>query len=169
MYGLCQEMCPSEHRLAVVGWWMGEAECTLTEDVAATPDEVRRFYVDLDNIKGVHPLVESVRSIEKRPVDGGYLQVYRVRDRISLRLFTLRTSYQATLFVPETGDVIAEARQFPRVRLRSAVAFAPVDGGTRITERTRIRAPRPLSTLTTREAVKAHAAMLAGIRRHFET
>jgi hypothetical protein len=32
----------------------------------------------------------------------------------------------------------------------------------------RIEAPRVLATVTTWEAVEAHTAMLAGIRRHFE-
>jgi hypothetical protein len=49
------------------------------------------------------------------------------------------------------------------------VSFEPVDNGTRVTERIRITAPRLLAPLTTREAVKAHIAMLAGIRHHFES
>jgi hypothetical protein len=49
------------------------------------------------------------------------------------------------------------------------VSFEAIDGGTRVTERIRIAAPRPLAPVTTREAVKAHIAMLAGIRRHFES
>ena len=32
-----------------------------------------------------------------------------------------------------------------------------------------IQAPRPLATTTVRQAVAAHAEMLAGIRRHFES
>jgi hypothetical protein len=43
------------------------------------------------------------------------------------------------------------------------------DGGTRVTERIRIAAPRPLAPMTTREGVKAHIEMLAGIRRHFKS
>jgi hypothetical protein len=41
----------------------------LTEHVPAT-DVVRRFYVDLDNITALHPLVVSVRSTRKTG-DGG--------------------------------------------------------------------------------------------------
>jgi hypothetical protein len=72
------------------------------------------------------------------------------------------------LHVPDTGDVTAEARQFPRVRLCTTVSFEPIDAGTRITERMRIDAPRALAPMTVREAVKAHTAMLAGMRRCFE-
>ena len=89
-------------------------------------------------------------------------------DRIPLGPFTIQITYQARLHVPAGGDVTTEADQSPGVRLRGTVSFEPVDGGTRVTERIRIAAPRPLASMTTREAVKAHIEMLAGIRRHFE-
>jgi hypothetical protein len=147
---------------------MRSTEATLTELVPAPPDAVRGFYVDLNNIRLVHPLVTSVRTIARRDTADGYVQDYRVTDRIPLRLFTLRVTYAARLHVPVAGDVVAEARQFPRVRLHSVVTFEQFDGGTRIVERMRITAPRLLAAVTTREAVKAHTAMLAGIRRRFE-
>jgi hypothetical protein len=151
-----------------VSWWIARAERTLTEQIPAPPEAVRRFYVDLNNIRLVHPLVTSVRTLARRETADGYVQVYRVRDRIPLKLFTLRTSYWARLYVPAAGDVIAEARQFPRVRLHSKVTFEALGAGTQLVERTRIEAPRILATVTTREAIKAHTAMLAGMRRHFE-
>jgi hypothetical protein len=80
----------------------------------------------------------------------------------------LRTSYVARLYVPATGDVLSDARQFPRVRLRSAVAFEPTGTGTRVVERITIEAPRPLASVTVRKGVAAHTEMLAGIRRRFE-
>jgi hypothetical protein len=43
------------------------------------------------------------------------------------------------------------------------------DAGTRVSQRIRIAAPRPLAAMTTREGIKAHIEMLAGIRRHFES
>ena len=67
-----------------------------------------------------------------------------------------------------TGDVSSEARQFPRVRLSSTVAFEPAASGTRVVERIRIEAPWPLASVTARKAVEAHTEMLAGIRRRFE-
>jgi Polyketide cyclase / dehydrase and lipid transport len=141
---------------------------TLTEDVPAPPDVVRDFYTDLDNLTFVHPLVVSVRGMSRTETAGGYRQTYRVRDRIPLGRYTLPISYVARLDVPRAGDVIAEARQFPRVRLHSTMTFEPAEAGTRVTERMRIEAPRPLAAVTTREAVKAHIAMLAAIRRRFE-
>jgi Polyketide cyclase / dehydrase and lipid transport len=152
-----------------MSWWVSHAERTLSEEVPAPPDDVRDFYVDLDNIKLVHPLIVSVQATSRTETPDGYLQGYRVVDRIPLGPFTMRITYRARLHVRADGDVLTEADQSPGVRLRGTVSFAPLDGGTRITERIRIAAPRPLASVTTREAVKAHIEMLAGIRRHFES
>ena len=133
-----------------------------------SPDDVRGFYADLDNISCVHPLVVSVRTVDRSETADGYVQTYRVSDRIPLGPLRLRTSYVARLHVPVAGDVLPEARQFPRVRLRGTVAFEPTATGTRVVERMRIEAPRPLASVTTRKAVEAHTEMLAGIRRAFE-
>ena len=151
-----------------MSWWAARAERTVSEEIPAPPDKVRDFYVNLDNIKQVHPLVVAVRTTDRRQTADGYVQTYRVKDRIPLGPLRLRISYVARLHVPNTGDVTAESRQFPRVRLHTTVAFEPTGSGTRITEYMRIEAPRPLAALTTREAVNAHIAMLAGIRRTFE-
>jgi hypothetical protein len=91
-----------------------------------------------------------------------------VQDRIPLGPLNLRISYVARLHISDAGDVLAEADQFPRVRLRTKVTFEPIDAGTRITERMHIEAPRILAAMTVREAVKAHTAMLAGMRHCFE-
>jgi len=143
------------------------AERVLAEEIPASPDDVRAFYVDLDNIKTVHPLVVSVRETARSELADGYCQSYRVKDRIPLGPFTLPTSYTAHLRVASDGPVITEARQFPRVRLYGVVSFDAVGAGTKITERLTIHAPRALAAVTIREAVKAHIEMLAGIRRHF--
>ena len=151
-----------------MSWLVARAQRTVSEQIPAPPHEVRDFYVDLDNIKKVHPLVVAVRRTGREETVDGYVQSYRVRDRIPLGPLNLRISYVARLHVPNAGDVTAEAFQFPRVRLRTTVTFEPIDTGTRITEHIRIDAPRPLAAMTTREAVTAHAAMLAGMRRCFE-
>lgn len=152
-----------------MSWWAVHAERTLSEHVPAPPDAVRDFYVDLDNIKLVHPLIVSVETVSRGETPEGYQQTYRVVDRIPLGPLTIRTSYQARLRVPARGDVLTEADQSPGVRLRGRVSFEPVDGGTRVTERIGITAPRLLAGVTIREGVKAHVKMLAGIRSHFES
>ncbi|KKC05315.1 SRPBCC family protein [Mycobacterium nebraskense] len=152
-----------------MSWWVAHAEHTLTEEVPAPPDQVRDFYVDLDNIKLVHPLIVSVETLSRNETPDGYLHSYRVRDRIPLGPFTMKITYRARLRVPAAGDVLTEADQSPGVHLRGTVRFEPIAAGTRVTERIRIAAPRLLAPMTTREAVKAHVEMLAGIRRHFES
>jgi hypothetical protein len=151
-----------------VSFWIAHAAKTLTEEIPATPDQVRDFYVNLDNIKVVHPLVVSVQTISRSQTPDGYQQTYRVHDRIPLGKLAIGISYWARVEVPVHGDVITEARQFPRVRLNGTVTFEPIDSGTRLTERLRVAAPRPLAAMTQREADNAHIAMLAGIRSHFE-
>jgi hypothetical protein len=152
-----------------MSWWIARAERTLTEEVPAPPDEVRDFYVDLDNIKLVHPLIVSVEELSRSEVADGYQQSYQVVDQMRLGPFTFQITYRARLHVPVKGDVQTEAYQSPGVRLRGNITFAPIQGGTRVTERVQIAAPRLLAGYTTREAVKAHIAMLSGIRSHFES
>ncbi|MEE2854738.1 MAG: SRPBCC family protein [Actinomycetota bacterium] len=152
-----------------MSWWTVHAERTLSEHVPAPPEAVRNFYVDLDNIKLVHPLIVSVETVSRSATPDGYQQTYRVVDRIPLGPLTIRTSYRARLRVPARGDVLTEADQSPGVRLRGTVSFDPADGGTRVTERIGITAPRLLAGVTIREGVKAHVKMLAGIRSHFES
>ena len=145
-----------------------DAERTLTEQIPAPPNDVRDFYADLNNIKRVHPLVVGVKGTGRHETAEGYVQTYRVRDRVPLGPLFIPISYVARLCVATDGDVVGEARQFPRVRLRTTVSFDRIAGGTRLTERIKIEAPRPLARMTTRQAVKAHTEMLAGIRRCFE-
>ena len=154
--------------MAFMRRWVARAERTVSEEIPAPPDAVRDFYVDLDNIKRVHPLVVAVRATDRQETADGYAQTYRVQDRIPLGPLYLRISYVARLHVPNVGDVTTEAYQFPRVRLRTTVKFEPIDGGTRLTEHMHIEAPRALAAMTVRETVEAHTAMLAGMRRCFE-
>lgn len=148
--------------------WIRRVERAISEEIAGPPDAVRAFYTDLGNMKLVHPLVVAVRSVDRSDTSDGYQQTYRVTDRIRLGPLHLRTSYLALLRVPSTGDVVTEARQFPRVRLSGRVSFEPSGTGTRLTERIVIEAPRPLAAMTVRKAVQAHIEMLAGMRRVFE-
>lgn len=57
------------------------ADRTLSERVPAPPDAVRGFYVDLDNIRLVHPLIVSVETLSRAETPEGYQQSYRVVDR----------------------------------------------------------------------------------------
>lgn len=48
-----------------MSWWIAHAERTLVEHVPAPSEAVRNFYVDLDNIKLVHPLIVSVQAVTR--------------------------------------------------------------------------------------------------------
>ncbi len=147
--------------------WIGQARRSVSGEVPAPPDQVRAFYVDLDHISQVHPLVQWVRSTSRVDLADGYHQEYQVRDRIPLGPLTLPITYRAALTVPTTGTVTAQARQFPQVRLDSRVDFVATDTGTRITEDLTIAAPRPLLAITVAQAVTAHTTMLADIAKLF--
>jgi hypothetical protein len=140
---------------------------TISEVIPAAPDVVRDFYVDLDNLRTLHPLIVTVQRTARTVGPDGYVSDYRVQDRIPFGCSTLPVTYTATLHVPAEGEVWTEARQFPRVRLRGRVSFEDAVGGTLLTERLSISAPWPLAGFTARQAVAAHAAMLAGVRQHF--
>lgn len=146
----------------------GSVERSVAEEIPGHPDDVRRFYVDLDQLGEIHPLVVSVRAEARRPGPDGYRQIYRIKDVVPLGFLRLPIVYTAELSVPESGPVTTSSRQFPRVRLDSTVTFDAVSSGTLLTERIRISAPGPLLGLTVRQAVAAHTEMLAAMRRRFE-
>ena len=150
-----------------MSWWIRSAERTVTDTVPASPAEVRAFYVDLDNLKLLHPFLVSVHSLGRVDGPGGYTQTYRIRENVPLRGLTLPIRFEAELTVPTDGDVVAESRQFPQVRLRTVTAFEPHAAGTFVTERIHFEAPRPLAGFTIQQGCKAHQEMLAGIARHF--
>jgi hypothetical protein len=152
-----------------VSWCSARTERIFIEEIPAPPDQVRNFYVDLNNMKLVHPLVVAVRQTARQEEANGYVQSYRIVDRIPLGTLAIRTSYRVQLRVFTRGEVITEARQFPGVRLRATVTFEPIDGGTRVTERIRIAVPRPLAAFTIRQASNAHATMLSAIRCYFQS
>jgi hypothetical protein len=148
--------------------WLSRSRFELREEVPGTPDDVRTFYTDLANMKLVHPLVVAVDCLADREDVRGRRREYRVRDRIPLGPFRMGVTYRATVLITPGGVVCTEARQFPNVRLSGAVAFAPAGAGTTVTEVVDIEAPVPLMAFTAAQAEKAHAAMLAAIRDHFE-
>jgi ligand-binding SRPBCC domain-containing protein len=147
-----------------VGVWIGQVGRSVTAVVPAAPEVVRDFYVDLDNLARIHPLVVAVAPLGCR----GDTREYRVTDRIRLGPVTLRIRYAVTL-TTRGGEVLSVSRQFPRVRLHTRVSFVARGETTVLTEDMRIEAPRPLLGLTARQAVAAHEEMLAGVAAHFSS
>jgi hypothetical protein len=148
--------------------WQSRSRFELREEVPGAPEDVRTFYTDLANMRLVHPLVVAVDCLDDRRTVRGHFRAYRVRDRIPFGPLNLAVTYRATVLIAPGGVVHTEARQFPNVRLSGAVTFAPAGAGTTVTEVVDIEAPLPLVAFTAAQAEKAHAAMLAAIRDHFE-
>src|SRR5688500_5158171 len=94
-------------------WWTAGADHIVSDTVAATTTVVRDYYVDLHNIRHVHPLVVEVNATDRRERADGYVQTYRVRDRVPLGPVTMPITYTARVDVPSRGDVRTQARQFP--------------------------------------------------------
>jgi len=148
--------------------WLSRSRFELREEVPGAPEDVRTFFTDLANMKLVHPLVVAVDCLDDRRDAQGHFRAYRVRDRVPFGPLNLAVTYRATVLIAPDDVVHTEARQFPQVRLRGEVTFAPAGAGTTVTETVDIEAPRPLAAFAVEQAEKAHAAMLAAIRGHFE-
>jgi hypothetical protein len=145
---------------------IGHADRILSEGVPAQPAEVRDYCVDLSRIPEINPR-GSIRAVRRQTsADDGH-DVYQVRDGISLGLLTVPLFYTARLQVPVAGALSAEIFPMPTVRLDAVVAFEPLETGTRVLEYLRISAPRPVLGLVVDRTVAIHAALLAGVRRHF--
>ena len=128
---------------------------------------MRRFYVDLDNITALHPLVVAVRSTGRHETADGYVQSY-----VSARPRPVRPGHTADP-LHRTADGAAHGRRHRRFVAvpTSAIAHGRLVRTRRrrhAADRTdRIRRPRPLAGVTVREGVGAHRQMLARIAAHF--
>jgi ligand-binding SRPBCC domain-containing protein len=148
--------------------WIAQTEHVVSERIPAPPERVRAFYIDLANLKSLHPFLVSVQPDGRQSSESGYVQHYRVHERIPLGPVRLPIHFRARLSVPFSGDVVTDSWQFPRIRLHTVVSFHPDGDSTMLTERIGFSAPRPLARITVTEGLVAHRAMLAGIAAHFD-
>lgn len=146
----------------------GHAQRTFSESVPAQPDDVRDYCVDLSHIPDVHP-DGTIRVVSDGRQLGNDEWAFRVRDGFAASFLTVPLIYTVRLHVPVAGAVTADTRPLPTVRLDCVVAFEAIETGTRLKEHLRVSAPRPLVGMVTRRAFLLHTALLAGVRRHFET
>lgn len=79
------------------------AERVISEIIPAPPNLVRDFYVDLDNLRTLHPLIVAVQRTARTVGPDGYVSDYRVQDRIPFGRSALPVTYTATLHVPVEG------------------------------------------------------------------
>ena len=72
--------------MGTVSRWITRVESTLAEDIPGRPDDVRAFYADLDNVTLVHPLVVSVRTVDRSETADGYEFEFTASHEILARL-----------------------------------------------------------------------------------
>lgn len=146
---------------------MASAEFQLTVEVDAAPDAVVALLADLDQLHVLHPLIESIRELpptSERPD----ARRYRVVDRLTLGWLRLRTVYIAELRVLSETRVEGRAWQRPGVELHASYEVSDSEKGTRVEERTTLRAPRLLLPIVRPQAEAAHRRMLRNLGAHFE-
>jgi hypothetical protein len=152
---------------------MVSVQRVVSQQIPAEPAEVRAFYVDLSNLKALHPFLVSVEAGPRRSLADGYVQEFRIREDVPLGPVRLPIRFRARLTVPSSGPTISESFQFPRVRLRTVVSFEPAGMGqeaaTLLTEHIRFSAPWPLVGVTVRQGVAAHREMLVRLAAKFAT
>ena len=146
---------------------MAIARFQMTLEIRAELAEVHDLLADLDQLRVLHPLIETIRelpSTEERPD----ARRYSVVDRLWLGPLRLRTEYVAELRVISETEVEGRAWQKPAIQLHTTYYLTASAMGTRLTETTEIRAPWLLRGVVRRQAEKAHHGMLENLRSHLE-
>ena len=125
------------------------------------------FLCDLHRYVPLHPFIESIQDLPPRDDLPGARR-YRVIDRIPVGPFRLKTVYTAALEPASEREVRGHAWQSPGIRLLTVYSLDPVDGGTRLVERCRVRAHRWLRPFVVAQARKAHAKTLDELKSLLE-
>jgi len=138
-----------------------------TIEIAVPPNALHAFLSDLRNYVPLHPLIESIEDLPPTPALP-HARHYRVVDRIPIGPFRLTTTYRAALETVSAQMVRGHAWQFPAVHLVTDYALHPTGGGTRLVEHASVEAPFPLLGFVIRQASRAHAATLVGLKALLE-
>ncbi len=147
---------------------MATARFQQTIEIGAALADVHALLADLDQLRVLHPLIETIRelpSTAERPDARRYCVV----DRLRLGPLLLRTKYVAELRVVSDTEVEGRAWQSPAIELYTTYRMTASAQGTRLSETTTLRAPRLLRGFVCRQAEMAHRGMLENLRSHFES
>ena len=147
---------------------MASARFQMTLEIGAELAEVHGLLADLDQLRVLHPLIETIRelpSTAERPD----ARRYSVVDRLRLGPLRLRSEYLAELHVVSDTQVEGRAWQRPAIELHTIYRMTASAPGTRLTETTTLHAPRLLRGFVRHQAEKAHRGMLENLRSHFES
>jgi carbon monoxide dehydrogenase subunit G len=139
-----------------------------TLEIRAQPAAVHALLTDLDQLRVLHPLIESVRELPPR-AEQPDARRYRVVDQLRLGPLRLRTAYTAELRAISETEIEGRAWQSPAIALHTIYRLAASALGTRLTESTELRAPWLLRSLVRRQAEAAHRGMLEHLKAQLES
>ena len=149
---------------------MAHSSFTLDTFIQAPPEALRIFLASLDNHPKIHPLIISVQHASPiMSADGTeLLQCYRITDRMKIGPFTIHFTYRVTNRVGQTGEIIYEAFQSPRIHLYNTTFLLPERNGTRLKEDVQIDAPSILMKTVYKGAIQSHQEMFARLKTLFD-
>lgn len=141
--------------------------------IGARRATVHEALCDLHRLEPLHPFIESIEALPASPALPKARR-YRVVDRIPLGPFRLKTVYTAALEPVADDEVHGHAWQSPGITLRTIYTLTPgegEDGGeadTRLAERCFVSAPWGFGGFVRRQARRAHAELLRGLKALLE-
>jgi hypothetical protein len=143
---------------------MAERSFEQSIEIRAAPEVVHGFLADLHRHRDLHPLIERIEDLPAQPGRPD-VRRYRVTDRMRLGPLSFRIHYVAELAPVAPDEVVAAAWQSPGVEVRTRYRVTPTpDGGTRLREEVRLKAPLPLIGYAHRQAEAAHRETFAKLK-----
>ena len=146
---------------------MATTSFQLSLEIGAAPAAVHAVLGDFEQLRVLHPLIESVQGLAAKP-ERPLANRYRVVDRMRVGPLRYRTAYIAELHVVSNDEIEGRAWQGPWVELCTTYRVGASERGARIREATTLTTPWPLSSFVRRQAAAAHLGMLENLRAHLE-
>jgi hypothetical protein len=140
-------------------------ELTLSAHVPAAAVEVVDFLAAIERHRGLHPFLESADVVAHGDGPDGPWQDYRVVERPSFGPVRYRVRFPALVVRTSPTSLRSEVR-LTGCRLDSTTTATdePDGSGCRVEECTLVTSPRLLVGYVARQAGRAHARTLAGLR-----
>lgn len=140
----------------------------LDVEIAAPMRCVLDFLGDLENLRDLHPLIQEIRELPRRP-DRPAARHYEILDRVPLGPVRLATTYRAAIEAVSETELWATAWQSPGVELDTRYVAEERSAGMRLHERVWVRTPRWLPGLdrfVRHQAEAAHRVTLDRLSAH---
>jgi hypothetical protein len=143
---------------------MSERRFEQTVEIAAAPDVVHAFLLDLHHHRDLHPLIERIEDLPSKP-ERPTARRYRITDRLRLGPIAFRIAYVAEIEDVSPSEIRGHAWQSPGVGVRTRYRIEPTPaGGTRLSEACTVSAPWLLAGYAGAQAEMAHRETLAKLQ-----